>query len=179
MDTGKINNNNYNISPLTAFESIYSLPPLLASSKIVEPWTYNGNTVTLPYSINAIDGHSSGYSKGEWEFNSTFTLHQLQPTHLWFGNADQSADIYVNGVKVTTHWGGYCSFFVDVTNNIRVGTNTLKVILNNTTRDTLAPDSADFNFNATLGEVRILTSPVLPSVEYGYDGFHLSSDVNS
>lgn len=179
MKTGILKEGNYNISPLTAFESIHSLPPLLASSVVVGPWIYGSNEITLPYSINATDGHSSNYAKGEWEFNSTFTIHKLQPTHLWFSHADQSADIYVNGVKVTTHWGGYCSFFVDVTNNVRIGTNMLKVVLNNTTRDTLAPDSADFNFNATLGEVRVLTSPVLPSVDYGYDGFHVSAVVSA
>jgi len=177
MKTSKIIEQGAVVSPLTAFESIKNVAPLLTSSQIVGPWTYGGNEIELPYSINGIDGQTSSYAKGEWEFNSFITIHKLQPTYLWFDHADQSADIYINETKVTTHWGGYCSFFVDITNAIQVGTNALKVILNNQTRDVLAPDSADFNFNATLGVVRLVTSPVLPSVNYGYDGFHISSVV--
>ena len=179
MKTSKLNDSNSTISPLTAFESIYNAPSILTASKVVGPWVFNNNEVTLPFSANAGDAHLSAYSKGEWEFNSTITIHKLQPTYLWFDHADQSADIYLNNVKVTTHWGGYCSFFVDITNYITVGTNALKVVLNNTTRDVLAPDSADFNFNATLGEVRLLTAPVLPDVKYGYDGFHIKSTVTA
>ena len=178
MKTKIFTESNKKISPLTAFESIKNLPPLLESSKVVEPWTYEGNEVELPYSINGADGQTAQYATGEFDFISSITLHNVQPTYLWFGHADQSATIYVNDVLVTTHWGGYLPFFVDITNYIRVGTNLLRVVLNNTTRSVLAPDSADFNFNATLGEVRVLTSPVLPSAEYGYDGFHIKSDVS-
>lgn len=177
MKTIKITEQGAAVSPLTAFESVKNVAPLLASSQVVGPWTYGGNEISLPYSVNATDGQTSNYAKGEWEFNSSITIHKVQPTYLWFDHADQSADIYINGTKVTTHWGGYCSFFVDITNAIQVGTNALKVVLNNQTRDVLAPDSADFNFNATLGVVRLVTSPVLPSVDYGYDGFHISSVV--
>lgn len=133
--------------------------------------------ITLPYSINAIDGHSSNYNKGTFNFETTVTLHKVQPTYLWFQHADQSADIYVDNVKVTTHWGGYNAFFCDITNYIHVGTNNIKVVLCNTTRSVLAPCAGDFNFNATLGYVKLLTSPVLPSVNYGYDGFHITADV--
>lgn len=177
MKTIKITEQGAAVSPLTAFESIKNVAPLLASSQVVAPWTYDGNEISLPYSVNATDGQTSNYAKGEWEFNSSITIHKVQPTYLWFDHADQSADVYINGTKVTTHWGGYCSFFVDITNAIQVGTNALKVVLNNQTRDVLAPDSADFNFNATLEVVRLVTSPVLPSVDYGYDGFHISSVV--
>ena len=49
----------------------------------------------------------------------------------------------------------------------------------NTTRNALAPCAGDFNFNATLGNVKLFTSPVLPAMEYGYDGFHVTSAVTS
>lgn len=133
--------------------------------------------ITLPYSVNAIDGHSSRYTAGTFSFETVVTLTKVQPTYLWFQHADQSADIYVDNVKVTTHWGGYNAFFVDITNYIHVGSNTIRVALCNTTRSVLAPCKGDFNFNATLGYVKLLTSPVLPSVDYGYDGFHITADV--
>lgn len=164
-------------SPLTDFGAITELPPILSSSQFIRDWSYLGNAIELPFSINAVDGQSSSYAQGTFNLESSFVIHKLQPVHLWFAQASQSAEIYVNDVKVTTHWGGYNSFFVDVSEYVRKGTNTLKVALTNTTRGTLAPDNADFNFNATLGEVRLLTSPVLPAISYGYDGFHVSSTV--
>ena len=133
------------------------------------------SSVTLPYSINGINGHSSGYSKGTYNFTTTINLYKVQPTYLWFQHADQSADIYVDNVKVTTHWGGYAAFFTDITNYVHVGTNNIKVAVCNTTRNAIAPADGDFNFNATLGKVKVLTSPVLPSVDYGYDGFHVKA----
>ena len=184
MKTIVINKSNKPASPLVAAESIYNVSPLFASSKPVGPWIFakKNNTdvndeIELPYSVNAIDGHSSNYAKGTFTFTSTITIHKLQPTYLWFEHADQSAEIYVENVLVTKHWGGYNSFFVDITDYIKIGTNELKVILKNNEGNNLAPSSADFNFNATLGMVKLLTSPVLPSTEYGYDGFHISATV--
>lgn len=151
--------------------------PLEASNRNLNNWRYNDESIEVPYSINAINGHSSSYSKGNYNFETTFVLRDVQPTYLWFQHADQSADIYVDDTKVTTHWGGYNAFFTDITNFVHSGTNRVKVTLCNTTRNTLAPADGDFNFNATLGYVKLLTSPVLPSVLYGYDGFHITSDV--
>lgn len=58
------------------------------------------------------------------------------------------------------------------------GVNTIKVALCNTTRNAIAPSAGDFNFNATLGNVKLFTSPVLPAMSYGYDGFHVTSTVS-
>lgn len=149
--------------------------PFDESNRSLDSWTYGGTQVTLPYSVNGIDGHSSNYSKGNFTFETTINLYSLNPTYLWFQHADQSADIYVDDEFVTTHWGGYNAFFVDISNYVHVGTNRIKVVLNNTTRNTLAPAAGDFNFNATLGKAKLLTSPVMPSMDYGYDGFHVTA----
>ena len=149
--------------------------PFDESTRSLDTWTYGNTQVTLPYSVNGENGHSSSYSRGTYTFETTITLYHLQPTYLWFQHADQSADVYVDDVFVTTHWGGYNAFFVDISNNVHVGTNRIKVVLNNTKRNTLAPYTGDFNFNATLGKVKLLTSPVLPSMDYGYDGFHITA----
>ena len=85
----------------------------------------------------------------------------------------------MDDVKVTTHWGGYNAFFVDISNYVHRGTNDIKVALCNTTRSSLAPAAGDFNFNATLGNVKLFTSPCLPAMKYGYDGFHITSTVTS
>ena len=152
--------------------------PFDESTRSINSWTYANAQVTLPYSVNGIDGHSSSYSQGTHAFETTITIYSLQPTYLWFQHADQSADIYVDNTFVTTHWGGYNAFFVDITDYVHIGTNKIKVILNNKTRNTLAPCAGDFNFNATLGKVKLLTSPIMPDTTYGYDGFHITSSVS-
>lgn len=149
------------------------------TTRLLKTWTYNGNEVELPYSVNAIDGHSSSYKRSTFNFTTDVKIKESQPTYLWFQHADQSADIYVNNVNVTTHWGGYTSFFVDITNYLHLGNNNIKVTLCNTKRNTLAPYTGDFNMNATLGEVKLISSPVVPNPNYGYDGFHITSTVTA
>lgn len=151
--------------------------PFEAANRNLSKWNYNNTEVTAPYSVNGTDGHSASYAKGTFNFETSFALREAQPTYLWFQHADQSATIYIDDVLVEKHWGGYNSFFVDVSNHVHAGTNMVKVALKNNEGNNLAPASGDFNFNATLGKVKLFTSPYIPSMEYGYDGFHIRADV--
>lgn len=151
--------------------------PYERSNKVLSSWTYNGQTVETPYSVNRIDGHSANYAKGTFNFEKAVSLKAAQPTHLWFQHADQSATIYVDNNLVEKHWGGYNAFFVDISNYVHKGINNIKVALKNNEGNYLAPAAGDFNFNATLGNVKLYTSPVLPAMNYGYDGFHVTSSV--
>ena len=153
--------------------------PIEASNRDLKKWQYSGAEITTPYSINAIDGHSSNYAKGTFNFETSFALRQAQPAYLWFQHADQSATIYVNDTLVEKHWGGYTAFTTDISNYVQTGTNTVKVQLKNNEGNSLAPASGDFNFNATLGNVKLFTSPCLPGTQYGYDGFHVTSTVTA
>ena len=149
------------------------------ATRLLRTWTYNNHEVELPYSVNAEDGHSSNYAKSKFNFTTEVMVKESQPTYLWFQHADQSADIFVNNKKVETHWGGYNAFFTDITDAVKPGKNIIMVTLNNASRDYLAPCAGDFNFNATLGEVKLISSPVVPSPDYGYDGFHITSTVTA
>ena len=153
--------------------------PIEYSNRDLKKWQYGGAEITTPYSVNAIDGHSSSYAKGTFNFENSFALRQAQPTYLWFQHADQSASIYVNDTLVEKHWGGYTAFTTDISNYVQTGNNTVKVQLKNNEGNYLAPAAGDFNFNATLGNVKLLTSPCLPAMNYGYDGFHVTSDVTT
>ena len=149
------------------------------SNQSLDSWIYRGNTITTPYSVNAIDGHSQSYAKGTFNFETDVNLRSPQPTYLWFQHADQSATIYVDDTLVEKHWGGYTAFFVDISDHVHKGTNHIKVALKNNEGNNLAPAAGDFNFNATLGNVKLFTSPYMPSMSYGYDGFHITSTVSS
>ena len=149
------------------------------ATRLLRTWTYNNNEVELPYSINAIDGHSANYAKGTFNFTTDIKIKELQPTYLWFQHADQSAMVYVDNTLVEKHWGGYNAFFVDISDYVHVGTNNIKVAIKNNEGSNLAPCAGDFNFNATLGEVKLISSPVVPDPDYGYDGFHITSTVTA
>lgn len=165
-------------SPTSTMSCIYVEETIYEqSNKTLSTWTYAGNTITTPYSVNRIDGHSSNYAKGTFNFETSVNLRSEQPTYLWFQHADQKADIYVDDVLADTHWGGYAAFFSDISNYVHRGTNTIKVALKNNNGSTLAPAAGDFNFNATLGNVKLFTSPYLPDMKYGYDGMHITSSI--
>ena len=149
------------------------------SNQSIDNWTRSGSAVTVPNSVNAIDGHSSSYAKGTFNYETSVNLRSAQPTYLWFQHADHKADIYVDNVLVDTHWGGYNAFFSDISNYVHEGTNNIKVALKNNNGNYLAPASGDFNFNATLGKVKLFTSPCMPAMSYGYDGFHITSTVST
>lgn len=153
--------------------------PIEYSNRDLKKWQYSGNEITTPYSVNAIDGHSSNYAKGTFNFETSFALSGAQPTYLWFQHADHSASVYIDNNLVEKHWGGYAAFFTDISEYVHSGSNAVKVAIKNNEGNYVAPASGDFNFNATLGNVRLLTSPVLPSMDYGYDGFHVTSTVSS
>ena len=153
--------------------------PIEYSNRDLKKWQYGGAEITTPYSVNAIDGHSASYAKGTFNFENSFALRQAQPTYLWFQHADHSAVVYVDDVQVTKHWGGYTAFTVDISNYVHSGTNNIKVAIKNNEGNYVAPAAGDFNFNATLGNVKLLTSPCLPAMNYGYDGFHVTSDVTT
>ena len=153
--------------------------PIEYSNRDLKKWQYSGNEITTPYSVNAIDGHSSSYAKGTFNFETSFALRQSQPTYLWFQHADHSAVVYVDDVQVTKHWGGYAAFTVDISNYVHSGTNNIKVAIKNNEGNYVAPAAGDFNLNATLGNVKLLTSPCLPAMNYGYDGFHVTSSVTT
>ena len=153
--------------------------PIEASNRDLNKWQYGGQEITAPYSVNGVDGHSASYSKGTFTFETSFALRQAQPAYLWFQHADQSATIYIDDVQVTKHWGGYTAFTVDISNYVHAGQNDVKVQLKNNEGNSLAPAAGDFNFNATLGKVKLFTSPCLPGIQYGYDGFHVYSTVTT
>ncbi len=59
--------------------------------------------------------------------------------YLHFGAVDYKAYVFINGVRCGVHEGGYVSFRVDITTNVKVGINTICVCAEDDERDPMIP----------------------------------------
>jgi beta-galactosidase len=112
----------------------------------------NWATVTVPHTWNAFDAQDGGanYHQGSTWYRRDLELSRTiakRRVHLRFDAVGQSAELYVNGVFVGGHVGGYSSFTYDFTNvAVFGGNNVIAVKVNNETTPTLAPIEGDYNF---------------------------------
>jgi hypothetical protein len=79
-----------------------------------------------------------------------------------FEGAFRDAQIYVNGQQVGSHKGGYTGFSIDITKQIKTGSNVLAVRLNNNWNARLAPRNGDHNFTGGIYRdvYLVITNPV-------------------
>lgn len=107
--------------------------------------------VNLPHTWNAndvlADGHR-GYYRGQgWYFKSLeVNLNTKSSYFIQFEGANQKTVLYVNGLRVGEHIGGYSGFTFDITEFLTAGTNQLAVMVNNEHDPEIPPLSADFTF---------------------------------
>lgn len=66
---------------------------------------------------------------------------------LEFEGVFQDAEIFVNGINVGRHIGGYTGFSVDITSALRAGKNLLAVRVNNIWRPDIAPRAGEHVFS--------------------------------
>lgn len=119
------------------------------------PETLPGNwkEVNLPHTWNAVDGHdgNGSYARESCWYAREFETPR-QPlaggrTYVEVLAAGQQASVYVNGVKVAYHEGGYSIFRADITDHCREeGKNLLVINCSNEYKDSVYPQSADFTF---------------------------------
>lgn len=73
-----------------------------------------------------------------------------QRYHLEFEGAFQDAQVFVNGIAVGRHRGGYTGFTFDITKALHAGDNVVAVRLNNNWDPTLAPRAGEHVFSGGL-----------------------------
>ncbi len=97
-------------------------------------------TVQVPHSYNAEDGHSPYYYRGKATYRCDLRITDIKKTHyLFFEGAAQAAVVKVNGEQVAIHKGGYTPFSVNITEALTKGVNRLEVICDNTEDLQMAP----------------------------------------
>jgi len=87
---------------------------------------------------------------------------------LEFDGVFQEAEVFVNGMKVGGHRGGYTGFSIDITKAVRTGSNTLAVRVNNHWNASLAPRAGEHVFSGGIyRNVRLVVTDVLHVDWYG------------
>ncbi len=119
--------------------------------------------VALPHTWNAQDvEHGGAYYRGPGWYRLLLTVGQLTPSQrefLEFDGAALAADIWLNGVHIGRHEGGFARFRFDVTSSLHQGVNVLAVRVDNSKMDGVAPLGGDFTvFGGLYRPVRLVTT---------------------
>ncbi len=109
-----------------------------------------GETVTLPHTWNAADGHDGGndYFRGTCLYVKTLKKADLPAAdryYLEINGANSSADVFAGEKKLCHHDGGYSTFRVDLTDALAEETD-IAVLVDNAPNETVYPQMADFTF---------------------------------
>jgi beta-galactosidase len=109
------------------------------------------STVSIPHTYNALDGQDGGgnYYRGPTWYRTHlpgFVKERGRRYFLQFDGANSRAAVYVNGLSVGGHSGGFAGFRVDASDALRPGDNVVAVRVDNAADPTLPPLTADFTF---------------------------------
>ena len=109
-----------------------------------------GEAVTLPHTWNAEDGQDGGndYYRGTCWYTRKLPRPEVPDggrAVLEFDGAAMTAEVWLNGVKLATHAGGFSAFRVDITDALKEE-NLLAVSVDNSDNRTVYPQKADFTF---------------------------------
>lgn len=106
--------------------------------------------VTLPHTWNAQDGQDGG--NNYWRGTAVYLKRFARPdvpaggrVILECNGAAMIADVSLNGKRLAHHEGGYSTFRVDLTDELKAD-NTLEIAVDNGVNDHCYPQKADFTF---------------------------------
>jgi beta-galactosidase len=138
------------------------------------PW----QAVNLPHTWNAFDGQDGGndYRRGPGWYRRHLALDGSlagRRLYLQFDGASLMADVYVNGVHLGNHKGGFARFRFDATGALRAGSDNVIAVRVDNGRLGFPPTSADFTFFGGLyrGVSLLATDPVqISAMDLGSPG---------
>jgi beta-galactosidase len=138
--------------------------------------------VNLPHTWNNADGQDGGndYYKGACYYVKKLIKPVGDKIYLEFMAAANVATIYINGCQVAYHEGGYSTFRVNIAEKLQEGENLLVVCVDNSPKDNIYPQMADFTFYGGLyRDVNLITvSSTHFDLDYfGGNGLTVSSEI--
>ncbi len=128
-------------------------------------------SVGLPHSFSMPYFLSKDFYVGYGWYRKTLEIPKewlSKAVFLEFDGVFQEAEIYINGVKVGDHKGGYTGFSVDISKAIQPGANQLSVRVNNLWNPRLAPRAGEHVFSGGIyRNVRLVVTDPLHVAWYG------------
>ena len=121
-------------------------------------------TLDLPHSWNAVDGQDGGadYFRGTCRYSKTIKKADLPEADCYYleiRGANSSADVYVDGVKLASHDGGYSTWRVDLT-KVLGDEALIEIDVDNSPNERVYPQMADFTFYGGIyRDVNIIAVP--------------------
>lgn len=105
--------------------------------------------VTIPHTWNALDGHTGGSNYHRdlcWYYKSLeVSKEENEKVFIEFEAANSVSNVYLNGVHLGEHRGGYSTFRYEITEHLKEE-NHLIVSVDNSHDETVYPLMADFTF---------------------------------
>ena len=141
--------------------------------------------VNLPHTWNNLDGQDGGsdYFRGKCFYRKKIALTKKENKvyYLEFRGVNAMSEVFVNGVSVAYHEGGFSTFRANVTDQLVDGENTIIVSADNSSNDRVYPQMADFTFfGGIYRNVYIIEAPAVRfDLDYlGGDGVAVTPIVN-
>jgi len=106
--------------------------------------------VGLPHSFSMPYFAASQFYTGWGWYRKHFAIPAAGGGRRWsleFEAAFQDAEVFVNGVSVGRHLGGYTGFSLDITSAVKAGDNVVAVRLNNLWNPRVAPRAGEHTFS--------------------------------
>jgi beta-galactosidase len=123
--------------------------------------------VDLPHTWNGLDGEDGGdnYRRGAGWYRRHLAVDASlagRRLYLQFDGASLKADVYVNGVLLGSHTGGFARFRLDATKTLRPGADNVLAVRVDNSQLGIPPTSADFTIFGGLyrGVWLLATDPV-------------------
>jgi len=112
--------------------------------------TEGGEIVSLPHTWNATDGQDGGndYFRGTCLYTKSIIKSELPEAEVYYleiNGANSSADVFVDGVKLAHHDGGYSTWRVNLTDAIK-DESVIQILVDNAPNESVYPQMADFTF---------------------------------
>ena len=123
------------------------------------------NNINLPHNFSIPYFQTAQWYTGYGWYRKYFDIPAQwkgKRVFIEFEAAFREAQIFVNGIEVGKHQGGYTGFSFDITNNIKPGRNVLAVRLNNNYSRSITPRNGDHNFTGGIYRdvYLVVTDPV-------------------